>query len=570
MPRLRPLVASLLLVLAAAPAGASAAFPGRNGVVAYVGSGRLVLRAGHHAETILAGGQLTGTAFSPLGRRLAVSRATGPGRAIWVVEASGAALRRVSPSGGDATGPAWSPGGDQLAYAEGAAGRRRIHVMGADGTGIHRLTRGTRDEHDPAWSVTGRIAYVVREPGGEDVFTVAAAGGRPRRLTRRRGNDDAPSWAPDGRHMVFVRARALWTMDAAGHHVHRVVTPAAGSPTAPAYSPDGRHIVFSAGRPGHRRIYRVDTTGRRLAAVSSASADARFPDWQPAGADPVVEAAGDIACDPQDKYFNGGAGIPRHCGQRRTGNLLLDADLSAVLPLGDEQYGHGELDKFAASYGPTWGLTKPLQHPVPGNHEYSTDATAAGYYDYFNGPGVDAGPAGSRSQGGFYSYDVGAWHLIALNSNCYRLPGRCDVGSPEQAWLAADLAAHPSVCTLAYFHYPVFSSAGDIGLVMPLFQTLYDGGADVVLGGHHHFYERFAPQDPSGAADPARGIRQFIVGTGGESISALPSARAANSESINGSTFGVLRLTLHPGSYDWRFLSASADPFADAGAGTCH
>lgn len=573
--RLLSLTVVLLAVAGAAPPIAAAAFPGTNGVVAYVGrtsgADRLVLRAGHSARTILSGGGLSGTAFSPLGRRIAVSRATSTGRAIWVLDAEGTGLRQVSPPGGHATEPAWSPGGDRLAFAEGPAGKRRIYVIGADGTGLHRLTSARRDEHGPAWSVRDVIAYVLHNPSGDDVYTVAASGGgKPRRLTRARGADTAPSWSPDGRRLVFLRGGALWIMAADGRHAHRVVRPRAKAPTGPHFSPDGRHLLFAAGRPGRRRVYRVDVDGRRQAAISSARADARFADWQPAGADPVIEAAGDIACDPDSKYFNNGAGVPRHCGQRRTGDLLLDADLSAVLPLGDEQYGHGELAKFAASYGATWGLTKALQHPVPGNHEYSTDTTATGYYDYFNGPGVDAGPAGSRSQGGFYSFDVGAWHLIALNSNCDKLAGGCGPGSPENAWLTADLAQHRNLCTLAYFHHPAFSSAKGVAMVLPLFQTLYDGGADLVLNGHHHDYERFAPQSPAGVADPARGIREIIVGTGGESIARTPPGRAANSQVFQASTFGVLRLALHPAGYDWRFLAASADRFTDSGSGTCH
>jgi hypothetical protein len=256
-----------------------------------------------------------------------------------------------------------------------------------------------------------------------------------------------------------------------------------------------------------------------------------------------------------------------------TSNLLMRMDLSAILPLGDLQYEDGAYDKFLRSFHPTWGRLKNLIKPVPGNHQYVTWG-AAGYFDYFNGPGLQSGQAGERGRG-YYSYDVGNWHIVALNSQCShpeRDDGRpgCEVGSAQERWLRADLAANRSRCTLAYMHHPLMSS----GLrhnpaVLPLWQALYEAGAEIVLVGHHHSYERFAPMAPDGTRDPARGIRQFVVGTGGRSHHAFD-AIAPNSEVRDNATFGVLKLTLRPNAYLWEFVPEPGKTFTDSGANSCH
>jgi hypothetical protein len=277
--------------------------------------------------------------------------------------------------------------------------------------------------------------------------------------------------------------------------------------------------------------------------------------------DPVVAAAGDIACDPGHPSFNNGQGTATECRQLATSNLLVGAGDAAVLLLGDNQYEDGTLAKYNASYDPSWGRVKATTRPAPGNHEYNT-AGATGYYAYF-------GAAAGDPARGYYSYDVGTWHLVALNSNCAAIGG-CGAGSAEEQWLRADLAAHPAACTLAYWHHPRFSSGehGSDTLTSALWQALYDAGADVVLVGHDHHYERFAPQTAAGALDQARGLREFVVGTGGRSHYGTPTIRA-NSEVRNSDTFGVLRLTLRPAGYDWRFVPAVGS-FTDAGAASCH
>ena len=283
-------------------------------------------------------------------------------------------------------------------------------------------------------------------------------------------------------------------------------------------------------------------------------------------ADPVIMAAGDIACDPTDEGYNGGAGSADRCHQLATSNLLLSRPLDAVLPLGDIQYDSATTARINAVYAPTWGRVLSITRPILGNHE---SGTAAGYFDYFNGPGVADGPAGPRGKG-YYSFDLGTWHLVALNSNCSSVS--CSAGSEQETWLRADLAAHPANCTLAYWHHPRYSSGhdGSNAFMQPLWEALQDAQAELVLSGHSHDYERFAPLDRNGDVDGAGGIRQFVVGTGGAFFTGGLGSLAPHSEVAQNDTFGVLELTLHPASYDWRFVPEAGGTFADAGSEPCH
>jgi hypothetical protein len=276
----------------------------------------------------------------------------------------------------------------------------------------------------------------------------------------------------------------------------------------------------------------------------------------------VVAAAGDIACDPADANFNSGNGTAGACRMKATSDLLVGAGYDAVLLLGDNQYEDGTLAKYQASYGPTWGRVKAITRPAPGNHEYNT-AGAAGYYAYF-------GAAAGDPAKGWSSFDLGGWHVAVLNSNCAAVGG-CGAGSAQEMWLAADLAAHPGVCTLAVWHHPRFSSGqhGDDANFQIFWQDLWTAGADVVLNGHDHLYERFAPQTPAGAADPAHGLRAFVVGTGGKNLTPVGTVRA-NSEVRETGTFGVLELSLYPNGYAWRFVPAAGGTFTDSGFGLCH
>jgi acid phosphatase type 7 len=241
---------------------------------------------------------------------------------------------------------------------------------------------------------------------------------------------------------------------------------------------------------------------------------------------------------------------------------LLDKVPGTVMAVGDLAYPNGSKENFAC-YDRTWGRVKSRTRPAPGNHEFHA-AGATPYFDYF-------GPAAGDPKTGYYSYELGSWHIIVLNSECKDVGG-CEAGSPQERWLRADLAAHPAVCTLAYWHKPLFSSGGAHGndlAVKPLWQALYEANAEVVIGGHDHDYERFGPQTPDGVADPQRGIREFVVGTGGKNHRPFAEPKP-NSELRDTTAFGVLRLTLNPGAYDWQFIPEAGKTFTDSGSGTCH
>jgi hypothetical protein len=265
------------------------------------------------------------------------------------------------------------------------------------------------------------------------------------------------------------------------------------------------------------------------------------------GSDPVLAAVGDIACAP------GVASTPARCQQAATAALVAGSAVTAVQTLGDNQYENGTVAEFAA-YDASWGAVRVKTHPAVGNHEYGT-AGAAGYYGYF---GAAAGAAGK----GYYSYDLGAWHIVVLNSEI-----AFGAGSAQDVWFRNDLASHPALCQIAVWHEPVFSSKGPVPSRRLLFQRAYDAKVDIVLNGHEHNYERFALQNPSGVADPA-GVRQFVVGTGGQGNWALATPQPTSQ--VRGTAFGVLMLTLHPTSYDWRFAAIPGASFSDTGTTACH
>ena len=269
----------------------------------------------------------------------------------------------------------------------------------------------------------------------------------------------------------------------------------------------------------------------------------------PPTGDPVLVGAGDIA------------DCPDYSGAEATAKLL-DAIPGEVFTAGDDAYPSGTAQQFRDCYGPTWGRFKDRTRPSPGNHEFHSGG-ATPYFDYFGGNAGD--PAT-----GYYSYDIGAWHAIVLNSECDQIGG-CQRGSAQEEWLQQDLQTHPSTCTLAYWHKPLFSSGGTHGndLDMKSFwDDLYAAHASIVINGHDHDYERFAPQDPDGKSDPARGIREFVVGTGGKNH--RPFAKPLpTSEVRDWSAYGVLKLTLHAKSYDWEFIPEAGKTFRDSGSAPC-
>lgn len=281
----------------------------------------------------------------------------------------------------------------------------------------------------------------------------------------------------------------------------------------------------------------------------------------------TVMAVGDIACDPASPNWHGGQGDTKFCQERATSDLVAQARPDAVLALGDNQYENASLDAFERSYDPTWGRFKAITYPVLGNHEYLTPG-AAGYFNYF----------GSRARnfpGGYYSFNLGSWHFIALNSECTEVGvGGCGVGSPQERWLLSDLAANRSACTLAFWHEPRFTSGRNLNhpVLQAFWQDLYSYGAALVLNGHDHIYERFAPQNPQQQADP-KGIREFIVGGGGNNHQPAYGTIQPNSELRDNTTYGVLKLTLRADAYDWQYLPADHagnGTVTDKGTGACH
>jgi calcineurin-like phosphoesterase family protein len=270
----------------------------------------------------------------------------------------------------------------------------------------------------------------------------------------------------------------------------------------------------------------------------------------------TLMAAGDIACPP------GAAAKPSRCQHRATGDLLAGAD--AVAPLGDLQYPDGRLEDFNQAYHPTWGQYAAKTYPAPGNHDYHMPG-AKGYFDYWASKGRPTGGAGK----GFHSFDLDSWHVVALNSNCSEVS--CAEGSQQNTWLETDLAATTERCIVAYWHHPRFNSGtrhGEATKTGPLWDDLYAARADIILNGHEHNYQRYAKQSPAGQA-VSNGIREFIVGTGGMSLSAL-GAEDANFEVGNDRDFGVLKLTLASDSYSWQYVGVGGRVLDSGGPVACN
>jgi acid phosphatase type 7 len=272
----------------------------------------------------------------------------------------------------------------------------------------------------------------------------------------------------------------------------------------------------------------------------------------PATAEPVIVAAGDIACDPDHRV------TARTCRHRATSNLVRRLDPTRVLTLGDNQYEEGELANFNRSYDPTWGRFFSRTRPSVGNHEYRT-AGAAGYWNYF---GSKAGPRGK----GWYSFDLGTWHLIALNANCSVVG--CGPNSEQVTWLRNNLRTNGDTCELVFYHQARWSSGphGDHPSLDAIWHVLYSEGVDVALAGHDHLYERFAPQNSNGVA-AAGGVRQFVVGTGGRSLYDFGPAQPNSQTRIK--AFGVIKLNLHTARYTWNFHRLDQTSL-DSGSRACH
>ena len=290
--------------------------------------------------------------------------------------------------------------------------------------------------------------------------------------------------------------------------------------------------------------------------------------------DPVIAAAGDIACDPNDPNFKSGNGTVNACAQMRTSNQLrTDPTVDLVLGLGDMQYACDDLGDYTLSYTPSWGVFNSIMYPVAGNHEYqtgtdlfgttcpATNTTAANFFWYF---GAHADP---NDNGGHFSFDRGGWHIIGLNANCSKIGG-CGASSPETLWFSNDLNTTTKACILAYWHQPLWTglSSNDTR-TKAWWDLLYARHADIVLNGHVHSYQRYRKLNPRGQPDP-QGIREVVVATGGESQQTVSSS--ANPEpQVTFKAFGYLRIELHPTSYDASFVRYDGKVL-DTFSGTCN
>jgi hypothetical protein len=457
-----------------------------------------------------------------------------------------------------------------------SAWKRSIQRMTASGEPLQLIdslndwARGTAIEPSAAWrSKSGYGSYLdalhaqppgVAAPGGGTPGGGTPGGGTPGLVAP---TADAVAASGLTAHEATLTSTVSAGSASATWQVQYGATTAYGQTTAPVPLAAGSarlavSVLLSS-------LADVTTYHARVVVVSSvgsvASADSVFTTLTDSAAVRVA-AAGDIACDPTDPSFNGGAGTPAECQQKAVADAILARAYDAVLPLGDEQYNNGTASQFAASYNPSWGRFKAISHPAIGNHEYGT-ATLA-YFQYF---GAAAGDPGK----GYYSYDLGSWHVLVINSNCSFIGG-CNPGSPQENWVRADLAAHRVSCTLAYFHHPRFSSgqAGDDLEMSSIWSDLVGSGVDLVLTGHDHEYERFAPQNASGGRDDAHGAREFVVGTGGKNHMSFRAAIKPNSEARNNTSFGFLDLSLGTGSYSWRFVSVPPGGFSDSGSASCH
>lgn len=286
--------------------------------------------------------------------------------------------------------------------------------------------------------------------------------------------------------------------------------------------------------------------------------------------DPVIAVSGDVACGTTDATYNGGLGTADACHMKQTSDLILAMAPQQVFALGDLQYNAGAAADFNVSYQNSWGRFKPITRPVVGNHEYGTSG-AGGYFGYFGNAATPRQPGCVKACDGYYSFDIAGWHVAVINSECARINGGvgCAVGSPQVQWLDADLAAHPTGCTAVLSHRPRWASNSFASPdIQPLVDVMVTRGVDLFLAGHAHSYERFAPQNAAGQADP-NGMTEIVVGTGGRDSQGFGTV-VPNSVVHKNKIFGVMKLTMHPSGYDYSYVPDPATPFSDAGSGTCH
>jgi hypothetical protein len=421
------------------------------------------------------------------------------------------------------------------------AGRRRVAVRSADGRG--RFTARVRIPVRPAglrrlvsFAGTRRVVSIFRrerKPSRVNVGEVASSAGQRVR------------WSPL-QALPGSRIRLRGSGFSGGG---RLAVSLAGKTKRPRLTGRGSFTAtMTAPASAGRYVGMVRTPGSALRLIVSVEGTSPWP-FPPFGlhfgAGAVIAGAGDIAAS--------------NLKAEATAKLLEDINPDVVYTTGDNAYPHGTASEFARFYEPTWGRLKAKTRPTPGNHDYHQPG-AGPYFDYF---GALAGERGS----GYYAYTLGSWRLYALNSN---IPMKA--GSPQETWLRADLAANGSACALAYWHHPRFSAGAyhDNARSDAVWRALYEADAELVLTGHDHNYQRYAPMSPAGEADLGRGIREFVVGTGGAEHYGLEGRSDAIREAADDETFGVLALALLPGGYQWRFVPEPGMSFTDTGSGVCH
>jgi peptidoglycan/xylan/chitin deacetylase (PgdA/CDA1 family) len=413
----------------------------------------------------------------------------------------------------------------------------------------------------PAGTVMKTVTQVINGPDTQAPITTLECDGSPCQSTAYNGSTTV----------------SLFPKDPGGSGVKATYYTTDGS-TPTTSSPVWTYQPFTINSNMTFKFFSVDNAGNTEAVQTQTVQVQPNPD-------PVIGSAGDIACDPTAAAFNNGLGYDGDCVAASTASLLTGID--AVLPLGDDQYNCGGLSAFEQSYGPTWGVKKSITYPVPGDKDYTTsggtDCPATpglGYQQYFSGSGGLLGSpvpsvVNTDASTAYYSYNLGSWHIIALNTSPCVLnnPGFCAAGSAQDVWLQNDLAHDTAACTLAYFQNPRWAStasgSGGDSTMQQLWQDLYNGGADVVLNGDSHWYERFAPLNASGAIDNTYGVREFIVGTGGAGLE-TPGTELPTSQVLNATTHGIIKMTLHNGSYDWQFINDGESTFTDSGTTSCH
>jgi len=419
-----------------------------------------------------------------------------------------------------------------------------------------------RDIPLPSSAITGdgRVSFALKSVGNNSALFSSGESGDPPRLVVVTGGTPTPTPTPTPTSTppgVPIGAFSANPTSGVAPLTVTFTDQSTNGPTSWSWNfgdpASGSQNTSSARNPSHTFAstgsYTVTLTPRNGAGTGS-PATRTISVTAPGGSgDPVLVGAGDIA----------------NCSrsQDEATATLLDGISGTIFTAGDNVYENGTASEFTNCYGPNWGRHKPRTKPAAGNHDYQTSG-ASGYYGYFGSA------AGSPSKG-YYSFDIGAWHAVVLNSNCSKIGG-CGASSAQATWLRADLAANPAACTVAIWHHARFTSSrtSPDGATTALWQALYDAGADLIIGAHSHNYERFSAQTPAGAADSAFGIREIVVGTGGASLVGFGGRVMTNSVVRNNSSYGVLKLTLRSSSYDFRFMPIAGQSFSDSGSASCH